>query len=428
MLQRFSRFRLPLSILQRMVLVILIGCLVLITVMGIEFSRGHAMPSEVHQQHAATSQTAAVPSGDWPQFGFLAKGGRFNSNETTLTTSNVSQLALDWNKPANNFGGQPAPVVVNGIVYLATFDGKVNAYNDATGAILWSFQAGGVFQSSPAVANGIVYVGSGDSWLYALNATTGAVLWNYLTRDDLSGSAPVVANGIVYIGSVDHFLYAINATNGFLVWKKLTGQGVGSPVVANGVVYVGSSDNRLYAFNATNGNMLWNHIIGAGGVGAGAAPVVANGVVYIETNLGNVGSQSGTFFALDATTGAVLWTFLAGGGVTPALANGVVYMTSGDGRVYALDASTGTQLWATDNSNGFSSSPAIANGVVYVGTDTSTGLVALDASSGQQLGSWSIGNSGGDYRVDSPIVANGVVYFASIDGNLYAYHLQGMIP
>jgi outer membrane protein assembly factor BamB len=59
---------------------------------------------------------------------------------------------------------------------------------------------------------------------------------------------------------------------------------------------------------------------------------------------------------------------------SPAVANGVVYVSSDDGRVYALDAATGEQMWnytigGTPYWDSFaSSSPAIANGVVYVGS------------------------------------------------------------
>ena len=47
---------------------------------------------------------------------------------------------------------------------------------------LWSYTTGGEVLSSPAVVNGVVYVGSFDHDVYALNATNGAQLWNYTTE------------------------------------------------------------------------------------------------------------------------------------------------------------------------------------------------------------------------------------------------------
>ena len=55
-------------------------------------------------------------------------------------------------------------------------------------------------------------------------------------------------------------------------------------------------------------------------------------------------------YALNASTGAILWSYTTGNAVTssPAVANGVVYIGSGEwlGNVYALNASTGAKLWS----------------------------------------------------------------------------------
>jgi outer membrane protein assembly factor BamB len=59
--------------------------------------------------------------------------------------------------------------------------------------------------------------------------------------------------------------------------------------------------------------------------------VVANGVVY-------VGSGDNNLYALGATTGALLWKYTTGGAVesSPVVANGVVYVGSKDNNVYAF--------------------------------------------------------------------------------------------
>ena len=55
----------------------------------------------------------------------------------------------------------------------------------------------------------------------------------------------------------------------------------------------------------------------------------------------------GTLYALNASTGAMLWSYSPSEALTsPAVANGVLYVGSGDGNVYALNASTGAKLWS----------------------------------------------------------------------------------
>jgi len=179
-----------------------------------------------------------------------------------------------------------------------------------------------------------------------------------------------------------------------------------SPVVVNGVAYF-DVGNKLFAVSVQTGALLWSYP-----AGNTLSPAVANGVVY-------VGAIDGNIYALNARTGALLWSYLTGRQVysSPAVANGVVYAGSMDYNLYAWDASTGALLWIYPTGGEAYSSPAVANGVVYIGSWTSDGNVyALDANTGALLWSYQTG-----YWVNSsPAVANGVVYVGSYDGNIYA--------
>ena len=57
----------------------------------------------------------------------------------------------------------------------------------------------------------MVYVGSSDNNVYALKAKTGALLWSYPAGGD---SSPAVANGVVYVGSDDGNVYAFGLKKG----------------------------------------------------------------------------------------------------------------------------------------------------------------------------------------------------------------------
>src|SRR6185295_1904623 len=62
-----------------------------------------------------------------------------------------------------------------------SMDGKLYAWNAATGAAIPGFPAGsgGEIWSSPAVAGGVVYVGSNDNTLRGFDAANGTLLWQY---------------------------------------------------------------------------------------------------------------------------------------------------------------------------------------------------------------------------------------------------------
>jgi outer membrane protein assembly factor BamB len=183
------------------------------------------------------------------------------------------------------------------------------------------------------------------------------------------------------------------------------------------VVYVGGFENyTLYALNASTGTLLWSYDTGGA---VFSSPAVANGIVYVS-------SDGGDLDALNAITGAKLWSYTTGGPVTssPAVADGVVYIGSSDGNVYALNANTGGKLWSYSSGGPVSASPAVANGVVYIGSNDGN-LYALNAGTGTKLWSYDTGNP-----VDSGLaVANGVVYAISEDisivmGGSYLYALN----
>jgi outer membrane protein assembly factor BamB len=137
------------------------------------------------------------------------------------------------------------------------------------------------------------------------------------------------------------------------------------------------------------------------------------------------------------------WTGLTTGYIrsSPAVAKGVIYVGSADGKLYAFDGSTNcsgvpkkcSEVWAGDTSSSFyiESSPAVANGVVYVASGGNGKLFAFDAagpSSGHCSGGlceplWSVPLGGG--IVSSAAVYNGVVYIGAVGGRLYALDASG---
>jgi hypothetical protein len=136
---------------------------------------------------------------------------------------------------------------------------------------------------------------------------------------------------------------------------------------------------------------------------------VANGIVY-------VGSGDYHLYAVDAATGMQKWAYLTGGQVnsTPTVVGGVVYFGSNDHNVYALDAATGTKKWAYKTDGAVYSSPAVVRGVVYVG-GWDRQMYALDAATGVQK--WTFLTGG---QTTAPVVSDGVLYIGSNDHDMYA--------
>ena len=354
---------------------------------------------------------------NWSQFHFDADGTRLNPYENVLNPKNVGRLELRWSYAT---GGPVyySPAVVNGVVYIGSYDDNLYALNAHTGAKLWSYRTGSWVSSSPAIADGVVYFGSSDNNLYALNASTGAKLWSY-TTGGLVWSELVVADGVVYFGSTDGNIYALNARSGAKLWSySITNPTSYAPqvAVADGVAYVGSYAGYFYAFNAITGQELWGIPVTTAVL---TPPAVANGVVYF----GGEGI-SDSVYGVNASNGTILWKNGICGETlqgSPAVAGDHVYVYCDNNVLYALNADTGSELWQYDTGrNGGAPffSPAVANGVIYARVGPYS-MGALDARDGSVLWSYS-----SDTWFDDPVVANGVVYVGSVDNSVYTFGLK----
>ena len=359
---------------------------------------------------------------NWPQFQYDAAHTGCNPYESILKPNNVANVGIKWQHEGEPGGSDfSGSVVADGVLYAVAYGGhgdytsSLGALNASTGTILWTYSTIIPFDdlTSPAIANGRVYVGASDNNVDALDAKTGALLWQYATSGPIY-YPPTVVDGVVYVGSQDNNIYALNAATGALVWKYTTGGMVNaSAAVANGMVYIGSDDNNLYALNASTGQLVWSYTMAGG---ASSAPSVASGKVYVGAD---------QVYALNATTGALVWKYPAQSSrSTPAFARGVLYVSSYQGSVYALNASTGAVIWSHDGLGFYLHSPVVANGVVYVSSGDYPAIAALDISTGTLLWSAYGGNDS-----SSLTVVNGMVYFGMQDinelGHLYAFSLNG---
>jgi eukaryotic-like serine/threonine-protein kinase len=191
-------------------------------------------------------------------------------------------------------------------------------------------------------------------------ATTGGALrWRFQTDGGRIDGLPTVVNGLVY---------ALEARTGAVRWRFLSvGQGSAPPAVVNGVIYRGSHDGAVSAQDASTGAVRWQFTGALSNNEFPDAPAVEHGVVYVVSGYKQAfGSTHGLIFALDATTGAMRWRFATNASVNSpsAVANGAVYVAVYVGSVYALYAKSGAQRWRFQTDG--ASTLVVANGAVYV--------------------------------------------------------------
>lgn len=220
------------------------------------------------------------------------------------------------------FSGEATPIVVDGVMYIATGENDVLALDAKTGQKIWEYRPEieqkldtvccGWTTRGVAVADGKVFAGLLDARLVALDQETGKVLWETEVADWEEGytitSAPLYYNGKVYTGvaggeyGIRGRIMAYDADYGHEVWRWYS---IPSPYEENGDTWPDDEDkNWLHG-----GAPIWN------------TPAVDPELGYIYFVTGNTapdldGSKregdnlyANSIIALNAETGEYIWHF-----------------------------------------------------------------------------------------------------------------------
>lgn len=241
-----------------------------------------------------------------------------------------------------------------GVVYAASIDGTVEAYNRNSGEVKWSIELEAPISGGVSASRGMVLVGTTEGEVIALSAVDGSERWRAQLRTEIT--APPVSNGRqVVINSPEGIVYALSATDGSELWQyqdvlpALTSQGIAAPVMEGPIALVGFASGKLSALRADAGLPVWEALVAIPTgrsdiekiVDVDGEPTVSGPSVFAATINGNIK-------AFDLRQGRVLWE--APASTSNALASGFsnVYLSELDGTVTAYRADTGAQVWRNE--------------------------------------------------------------------------------
>ncbi|MCJ2185849.1 PQQ-dependent dehydrogenase, methanol/ethanol family [Novosphingobium beihaiensis] len=186
---------------------------------------------------------AAAKDGEWARHGYNLSETRF-SPLTQINADTVAGLKLAWFHDLDtNRGQESTPIMKDGKLFTTSAWSKVQAFDAATGKLLWSYdpevpgKAGvkgccDVVNRGVAVEDGRVFLGTFDGRLIALDENTGKVLWSVVTVDQsqpytITG-APRLVKGKVLIGNggaeygVRGYVTAYDMKTGQQAWRFYT--------------------------------------------------------------------------------------------------------------------------------------------------------------------------------------------------------------
>jgi outer membrane protein assembly factor BamB len=303
------------------------------------------------------------------------------------------------------------PRLVGERLYAPARDGHLRILDAGNGELLADHDTGllGGFEARPLLVDGLVYLASLDRKLLAVKPDSGKLAWSFDTKAALR-AAPVACAGLIIVADEDGTAYGVR--DGKQVWKvELDGRVQGDPIPLGDSVFFGTTEAVVYRLDGRTGDVLWK--------------VDAEGRVYASLALVGedrliVGTDSPSLVSLSPKDGSRQWSFPADNAIrgTPVESDGRIFFTTLSGTLYAVGTEDGRQVAlfrASAEPAPFESCPAIGEKGVYV-VDSDGLLLCYTMADGMR---WSF--SLGGRAVAAPVVAGGFLFVATESGDIFCF-------
>jgi outer membrane protein assembly factor BamB len=192
----------------------------------------------------------------------------FGTQNGTVYALNAQTGDVIWSYHAAG-AVKASPTLSDGVLYFGDYSGHVQAISERTGRRLWrsgsegALLGSGTFYSTPAADYGRIFLGNTDGRVYAYDAATGKLDWAVQTGAYVY-SSPAVTNApglgpTVYIGSYDGTFYALNARSGRIAWRYSAGGRIsGSPtIIGRNVYFADLGEHRTYGLGISTGRVTF---------------------------------------------------------------------------------------------------------------------------------------------------------------------------
>ena len=164
----------------------------------------------------------------------------------------------------------------------------------------WLYNTEAGIWAAPLLADGVLYVATINHFLHALNAETGQPIWEKpVNLEGLPGAAPLLYNGHLYVGSYSHTLFKINLQGEIVGRYKANNWIWSTPTLYDGLLYLSDLSGSVHAVNPETMTAVWSVTPSPRGIRP--APVVTERYVIVA-------ARDGVVYWLDRRDGATLFS------------------------------------------------------------------------------------------------------------------------
>ena len=258
-----------------------------------------------------------------------------------------------WQQPLN--AAQPgfAPVAVGKMVYAATPDGSVFAFDATSGRQLWRISTETKLSAGVGADSDTVVVGTAKGEILAYDIG-GKPLWKSRVSSEVLGP-PKVADKLVVVWSGDGSVFALSSPDGSRRWVQqrtmpaLSVRNQAGGIVAKGGVFLGVAGGKLLAIDLERGLLGWEGTV-AQPKGATELERIADitSLPAISQTHACAAAYQGRVACFEPNKGTFSWSRDIPSKEGVILDNRHLYVTDDKGAIHALDKDTGASVWKQD--------------------------------------------------------------------------------
>ncbi len=335
--------------------------------------------------------------------------------------------AKDVGNPLGNDFHRMRPYLTPEQVYVADRGGRLTALERPTGRQIWQRSLREPLLGGVGADNARLFVTTRDGEVVALSKDDGSELWRAtLSSESLS---PVQSgNGLAIVQTIDGKLAALSSQDGSLRWiydaqlPSLTLRGTSQPLFIGQRIYLGLANGKLLALDAANGEPLWETRVALPQGKTELERIVdIDGAIVEDDGLLYVTSYQGRIACVSARDGRILWAKELSSFHGAVKDEERLFTSDSDDAVVAHDLRSGGVIWRQSSlTNRRLGPPAILSGLVAV-ADFEGVIHFVSQTDGSFVARYNVDSSG----VQGPMISDGgVLYILDTSGQLTALTLE----
>jgi len=290
----------------------------------------------------------------------LSCSGDKDNSEPPAPLTEIEQalrVIVDW-KTNTGAGIETAsynmrPLLVQNQIFSVDTEGLVKSIDTKSGKVNWSTKTEVQAITGLAGTATVILASSrnGDINAYDVRDDNLELRWSARLKGEIR-ALPVIADEQIFVRTVDGQLSALSFGDGSIQWTvsrrvpALSLTGNSQPIVQGDLVIAGFDDGKISAFSRVDGQKVWETTVSRPSgrteierlVDLDGQFILKDGIIYIS-------SYQGRLAAIQAVDGNLLWSRKFSSYQSIVADEEALYLSGDNSHIWAIDRRTGSAFW-----------------------------------------------------------------------------------